>query len=94
MSGSLKNYSYVKSPNFPQQKLKMPGIKFCFDKKMHPSMESHPSILLLMDFGERPKKVRNPSFYSCIMSSSQVSSDTMLDFYNLSNMILGYYLRQ
>ena len=34
--GSLKNSSSVKSPNFPQQKLKMPGIKFCFDRKMRP----------------------------------------------------------
>ena len=50
--GSLKNSSYVKIPYFPQQKLKMPGIKFCFDRKMRPSMESQPSLLLLMDFGE------------------------------------------
>ena len=64
------------------------------DTKMHPSMESQPSILLLVDCGERPKKVRIPSFYSCTMSSSQVSSDTMLDFYHLSNMILGSYLRE
>ena len=27
MLGSLKNSSSVKSPNFPQQKLKMPGVK-------------------------------------------------------------------
>ena len=40
MSGSLKNSSSIKIPNFPQQKLKMPGIKFCFNRKMHPSMES------------------------------------------------------
>ena len=40
MLGSLKNSSSVESPNFPQQKLKMPEIKFCFDKKMRPSMES------------------------------------------------------
>ena len=53
--GSLKNSSSVKSLNFLQQKLKMPGIKFCFDKKMRPSMESYPSLLLQMDCGERPK---------------------------------------
>ena len=52
---SLKKYSYVKSPNFPHQKLKMHGIEFRFDRKMRPSMESHPSTLLLMDCGERPK---------------------------------------
>ena len=55
MLGSLKNSSSVESPNFPHRKLKMPRIEFCFDKKMHPSMESHPSIILLMDCGERPK---------------------------------------
>ena len=56
MLGSLKNSSSVKSPYFLQQKLKMSEIKFCFDKKMHRSMESQPSILFLMDCGERPKK--------------------------------------
>ena len=56
MLGSLKNYSFVKGPNFLGQKLKMPGIKFRFNRKMRPSMESQPSILLLKDCGERPKK--------------------------------------
>ena len=56
MLGSLKNYSSARSPNFPQEKLKMLGIEFRFDKKMHPSMEIQPSILLLIDCGERPKK--------------------------------------
>ena len=56
MLGSLKISSYVKISNFLQQKLKMPEIKFCFDKKMRPSMESQPNLLLLMDCGERPKK--------------------------------------
>ena len=40
MLGSLKNSSFVKSPNFPQQKLKMPGIKFFFYRKLRPLMES------------------------------------------------------
>ena len=40
MPSPLKNSSSVESPNFPQQKLKMPKIKFCFNRKMHPSMES------------------------------------------------------
>ena len=53
--GSLKNSSSVKSPNFPQQKLKITRIKFRLDRKIGPSMESYPSILLLMDCGERPK---------------------------------------
>ena len=56
MPGSLKNSSFVKSPNFLHQKLKMLEIEFCFDRQMRPSMESQPSILLLMDCGERPKK--------------------------------------
>ena len=56
MLGSLKNSSSVRSPNFLHQKLKMLGIEFRFDRKMCPSMESHPSILFLMDYGERPKK--------------------------------------
>ena len=56
MLGSLKNSSSVKIPNFPQQKLKMPGIKFYIDRKMCPSIESYPSLLFLMDGGERPKK--------------------------------------
>ena len=56
MLGSLKISSSVESPNFPHRKLKMLRIEFLFDRKMHPSMESHPSVLLLMDCGERPKK--------------------------------------
>ena len=56
MLGSLKNSSSVEIPNFSHRKLKMLEIEFRFDRKMHPSMESHPSILLLMDCGERPKK--------------------------------------
>ena len=55
MLGSLKNSSSVKSPNFLYQKLKMPGIKFCFNRKMCPSMESQPRILLLMDVERDPK---------------------------------------
>ena len=46
----------MKSSNFLQQKLKIPRIKFYFDGKMHPSVESYPHLLLLMDYGERPKK--------------------------------------
>ena len=56
MLGSLKNYSPVESPNFSHRKLKMIVIEFRFDRKMCPPMESQPSILLVMDFGERPKK--------------------------------------
>ena len=41
------------------QKLNLPGIKFCFDRKMRPSMESYHSLLLLMDYGERDKS-KNP----------------------------------
>ena len=56
MLGSLKNSTSVKIPNFLQQKLKMPEIKLCFNRKMRPSMESYPSLILLMDCGGRPKK--------------------------------------
>ena len=59
MSGSRKNSSFVRSPNFSHQKLKMSGIEFRFERKMRPSMESYPSILLLMDYGER-QKIKNP----------------------------------
>ena len=55
MLGSLKILSSVESPNFPHRKLKMLGIEFRFDRKMHPSMEIYPSLLLLKDCGERPK---------------------------------------
>ena len=56
MLGTLKNSSSIKISNFPHQKLKILGIEFHFDRKMHPLMESQPSILLLMNYGERPKK--------------------------------------
>ena len=56
MLGSLKNYSSVRSPNFPHRKLKMLEIAFRIDRKMCPSMESQPSLLLLIDCGERTKK--------------------------------------
>ena len=50
-----QKFLFYISPNFSQQKLKMPGIKFCFDRKMCPSMESYPRLLLLMIYGERAK---------------------------------------
>ena len=56
MLGSLKKISSARSPNFQQRKLKMLGIEFRFDRKMRPSMESHPSLLFLIDCGERTKK--------------------------------------
>ena len=56
MLGLIQNSSSVESSNFPHRKLKMLGIEFRFNRKMRPSMESQPSIILLMDRGERPKK--------------------------------------
>ena len=57
MLGSLKNSSSARSrPNFPHQKLKILGIEFRFDRNMHPSMESQPSLILLINCGERTKK--------------------------------------
>ena len=58
MSGSLKNSSSVRSPNFQHQKLKMPGIEFHFNRKMRPSMESQPSILLLLVLNLSLSKLR------------------------------------
>ena len=40
------------------------------------------------------QKLRSSSYCSYTVSSSQVSSDTMLDFYQLDSMILGSYLRE
>ena len=94
MLGSLKNSSSEKNPNFPQQKLKMPGMKFCFDRKMRPSMESQPIILLMMDCEEIPKKYEAPASAAAQMYSSQVCSNTMLYFYHLRNMILVSYQRE
>ena len=62
MPGSLKNYSSVKIPNFPHQKLKMLGIEFHFDRKMRPSMESNPSIIFSDGLWRETQKVRIPSF--------------------------------
>ena len=56
MLGSLKNSSSARIPNFPHRKLEMLGIEFRFDRKMCPSMESQPSLILLIDSGERAKK--------------------------------------
>ena len=56
MLGSLKNYSSARSPNFSHRKLKMLEIEFRFDIKMRPSMEIHPSLIFLIDCGERIKK--------------------------------------
>ena len=47
MLGLLKNSSSIRRPNFLHQKLKMLGIEFRFNKKMHPIMESDPSIVFL-----------------------------------------------
>ena len=61
MPGSLKNSSSMKIPNFPQQKLKMLGIEFCFDRKMQPSMESHPNHTFSDGLLRETQKVRIPS---------------------------------
>ena len=50
---SLRNSSFVE---IPTSKLKMLEIEFRIDRKMHPSMESHPSILLLKICGGRSTK--------------------------------------
>ena len=70
MLGSLKNSSSVESPNFTHEKLKMLGIEFRFDRKMRSSMESQPSLLLLIDCGERTKKLEALYFVAvqCLLS--------------------------
>ena len=55
MQVSLKNSSSVESPNFHIE-LKMLEIEFRIDRKMHPSMESNLSILLLKIYGGRSTK--------------------------------------
>ena len=50
-----QKFLFCKKTYFFAPKLKMLRIEFRFDRKMHPSMESHPSILLLIHCGERPK---------------------------------------
>ena len=62
MLGSPKKSCSVRSPNFVHKKLKMLKIEFHFDRKMRPSMESHPSILLLMDVGPR-----NHTFFTTLI---------------------------
>ena len=84
MLGPLKNASSIKIPNFSQQKRKMPKIKFFLDRKMHPLIESWPSLFVADGLWRENEKVIIPSVCNCTMSSSQVSSDTMLDFYHSS----------
>ena len=79
---SLKNSSSVESL-ISASKLKMLEIEFRIDRKMHPSMESHLSILLLKNLWRKIHKIGSPSSYSYPMSSSQVSSDTMLFFHHV-----------
>ena len=55
MPGSQEKTSSERSPNFPNRR-KNVGIEFRFDRTMHPSKESQPSLILLIDCGERTKK--------------------------------------
>ena len=47
--GTLSYKAHFRPQISSNEKLKMLEIEFHFDRKMRPSMESHPSILLLMD---------------------------------------------
>ena len=80
--GSLKNSSSVKIPNFLQQKLKNARNQILLRQKDTP-FNGELSYLSFADgFCRETEKLRSPSFYSCTVSCSQVSSDTMLYFYH------------
>ena len=83
MLGSLKNFSYVKIPNFAHQKRKNPQNQIMLRLKdaLFNGELAYPYFA--NGLWRETQKVRIRSFHSCIVSSSQVSSDTMLGFYQL-----------
>ena len=87
MLGSLKNSSFAKIPNFLQQKLKNAQNQILLRQKDAPFNGELAQSLFVDGLWRETQKVIIPSFSNCIVSSSQVSSDTMLDFYHLINMI-------
>ena len=97
MLGSLKNPIYVKIPNYRcigMSKTKNAWIQILLRQKDVPFNGELSQPPFADDLWRETQKVRSPSFYSYIISSSQVISDTMLYFYHLGNMILGSYLRE
>ena len=61
-------------------KLKNLIIGFCFNRNMRPKEESYSRLILLKNMWREIHKVGIPSSRSCTVSSSQVRSNTMLDF--------------
>ena len=94
MSGSLKTSSSVKKPKFPAPKTENALNQIMLQQKDVPFIGELAQPHFADVLWRETQKLRIPSFYSYIMYSSQVSSGTMLDFYHLSNMILGSCLRE
>ena len=84
MPGSLKNSSYVESPNFPHRKLKNARNRIPLRQKDAPFNGESAQPSFVDRLWRENKKVRSPRFYSCTMSSFQGGSDSMLNFHMLS----------
>ena len=82
MPGSLKNFSYVKIPNFPQQKLKNARNQILLRQKNVPFNGELALHTFVDGLWRDTQKLRIPRFCSCTTSCSQFISDTMLDFYH------------
>ena len=80
MPGSHKYSSSVKIPNFPHQKLKNAWNQILLRQKDVPFNGELDQTHFADDLWRETQKVRIHSFCSYTMSSSQVSSDPMLDF--------------
>ena len=84
MLGSLKNSSSVKNPNFPHQKTENARNRISLRQKDAPFNGQSAQHNSADGLWRETQKVGSPRFYSCTMYSSQVRSDTMLDFYHSS----------
>ena len=91
---SLKNSSFVRSRNFLHQKTENNQNRILLRQKDAPFNGESSQHTFVDGLWRETQKVGSPSFCSCTMYSSQVSSDTMLDFYHLRNIILGSYMRE
>ena len=86
MQVSLKNSFSVESPNF-RIETENARNRIPLRQKDAPFNGELAQNTFVDGLWRETQKLRIPSFYNYTMSSSQVSSDTMLDFYALSNMI-------
>ena len=94
MLGSLKNSSSVKIHNFPQQKLKNAQNQILIQHKDAPFNGELAQPPFTDGLWRETQKLRSPRFRNCTVYSSQVSSDTMLEFYQFDSIILGSYMRE